>query len=242
MLRLEASPARLCLHSYKFHTPLLSRDALSGRACSYSKASGEGKGWAGWCAAVPAHSPARSHCDHQNRACRSPSDVCSGKKLSTKLVKTTLRAAGNVQKARSALACWAVPMSPLGDAAAGWEALQLPAAQRSGSPPSQERRRHGQESCPGPPAQKTGLLTCSDGAWPEPPAWQSQTSLAQRLILDFIINLINEKTSWSNFCCVCASVLKELLCVQVTVLFTVLRTTEENSLHDKYSERKANLD
>lgn len=96
-------------------------------------------------------------------------------------------------------------------------------------------------SCLGPLTRRMGLPTCSDGVHLEPPAQQSQTSLAQRPMLGFIINQINGQPSWSNFCYVSASVLKELPCVQVTVLFAELRATGEASLHDKYSKRKANL-
>lgn len=84
------------------------------------------------------------------------------------------------------------------------KALWFPPGWGSSSPPAAPGRE-GSWSCPGPLARKTGLPTCSEGTWPEPRARQSHTSLAQRLILVFIISLINGKPSRSNFCYVRAS-------------------------------------
>lgn len=76
--------------------------------------------------AVPACSPALPPHGHHCRPCRSPPDVCSGKKLSTQLAKAILRAAGNVQKARSALACWDMPVLLHGDPTAQPESAVVP--------------------------------------------------------------------------------------------------------------------
>lgn len=122
------------------------------------------------------------------------------------------------------------------------KALQLPAGWGSSSLPAASSPE-GSWSCPGPLARKTGLPTCSDGTCPEPWARQPHTSLAQRLILVFIISLINGKPSRNNFCYVRASVLEEE-CRSFPLLrwLCCSQSSGQASLHGQYSARKANLD
>lgn len=216
-LRLKALPSPLFLNSYKFHGSLLGRVALSGRACSYGKGGcswGAGRARARQAAlpAIPACSPALPPRDHHGRPCRSPPDVCSGKKLSTKLAKTILRAAGNIQNGGSALAHWGMPMSPHGDPTAWLGSAEAPSwlgKQLS----SCSTQLGGKLACarvlPRAPCLKERAAHVLWWCTPRLSSIASQTSLAQRLILVFTITLINGKPSWSNFCCIRASVLKE---------------------------------
>lgn len=137
--------------------------------------------------------------------------------------KTVLVAAGNVRKAGPALGAGQCLCCPMETLLPVQEAQQLPAGQESSSPPAALQGSWPEPgSCLGPLPQKKGLPMCSEGASPEPPAQQSQTSQAQRLILVSIINLVSGKPSWNNCCYVHASTglqrgMQDLPRVQVTV-------------------------
>lgn len=156
-------------------------------------------------AAVPACSPARPPRHHHSRPCRSLPDVCSGKKSSTKLAKTILRAAGKVQRAGSALAHWGMPVPPMETQLPGWEALQVPAGRGGSSPPAAPVREGGWRvpgSCLWPLTKRQGCqralmvrIQSLQHGNPDQPCTEAEPGFN------------HHSDKWETFCYVCASVL-----------------------------------